>query len=143
MEITIRKMTANDAVSVKDLSWQLGYPLSIDETIQNIKAVITSADRVAFVAEYSGKIIGWIGASQAVMIEVKPHCEINGLVIDKDFHGKGIGRHLMEKVKEWAREKGNNKLSLHCNIKRTEAHQFYSHLGFKDLKQQTNFVMDI
>ena len=143
MEITIREMTVDDALSVKDLSWQLGYPLSIDETVQNIKAVVTSAERVAFVAEYNGKIVGWIGASQAVMIEVMPHCEINGLVIDKDFQGKSVGKFLIEKVKEWARKKGNKKLSLHCNVKRAEAHQFYFHIGFKDLKQQTNFVMEI
>jgi GNAT superfamily N-acetyltransferase len=143
MEIFIRKMSADDAESVKDLSDQLGYPLSIGEITQNIKAVLNSTDGIAFVAEYNDKIVGWIGASQAVMIEVVPHCEINGLVIDSDLHGKGIGKHLIKKVKEWARDKGNKKLSLHCNIKRTEAHQFYSHLGFKDLKKQTNFVMDI
>lgn len=143
MHVTIREMTMDDAKAVNQLSHQLGYPLAIEETIENIKTVISSKDHTAFVAETNHHVVGWIGASQAIMLEVMPHCEINGLVIDKDFHGNGIGKLLVERVKHWAKTKGNKKLSLHCNIKRNDAHTFYRHLGFKDLKQQTNFVIDL
>ena len=136
-------MTAKDAEAVNALSKQLGYPLSVEETVQNINAVLQTKDRTAFVAEYENKIVGWIGAAQALMIEVMPHCEINGLVIDEHYRGMGIGKLLIDKVKHWAKEKGNDKIGLHCNVKRTEAHLFYQHLGFTELKQQTNFVMKI
>ena len=143
MKIIIREITATDAEAVNMLSKQLGYPLSVGETVQNINAVLQTKDRTAFVAEYENKIVGWIGAAQALMIEVMPHCEINGLVIDEHHRGMGIGKLLIDKVKHWAKEKGNDKIGLHCNVKRTEAHLFYQHLGFTELKQQTNFVMKI
>ena len=143
MKITIREMTADDAKAVNTLSNQLGYPLSIEQTLQNIHSVLQSKDHRAFVAEYENKIVGWIGASQAIMIEVIPHCEINGLVINQDHRGMGIGKLLIDKVKEWAKEKNNNKIGLHCNVKRTEAHLFYEHLGFAEIKQQKNFVINI
>ena len=136
-------MTAKDATAVNTLSTQLGYPLSIEQTVQNITSVLQSKDHTAFVAEYENKIVGWIGASQAIMIEVMPHCEINGLVIDEHHRGRGIGKLLIDKVKLWARDKGNNKIGLHCNIKRTEAHKFYEHMGFAEIKQQKNFVIEI
>jgi len=136
-------MNLSDAKAVTALSHQLGYPLSVEETTQNISAVISNEERTAFVAEYNDRIVGWINASQAVMIEVMPYCEINGLVVDENFHAKGIGKLLIERIKQWAKEKGNNKLSLRCNVKRIEAHKFYSHIGFKDMKKQTNFVLDI
>lgn len=143
MKISIREMTANDAKAVNTLSEQLGYPLSIEQTLQNIKAVLQSQDHTAFVAEHENEIVGWIGASQAIMIEVMPHCEINGLVIDQDHRGMGIGKLLVDKVKQWAKEKNNSKIGLRCNVKRTEAHLFYAHLGFAEIKQQKNFVINI
>jgi GNAT superfamily N-acetyltransferase len=143
MKIIIRKMTVEDATAVNALSKQLGYPLSIEETVKNIDLVLQSKGHTAFVAECENKIVGWIGASQAIMIEVMPHCEINGLVINEHYQGIGIGKLLIDKVKHWAREKGNNKLGLHCNIKRTQAHKFYEHIGFAEIKQQKNFVMEI
>ena len=143
MKIIIREMAADDAKAVNTLSNQLGYPLSIEQTLQNIYAVLESKDHTAFVAEYENKIVGWIGSSQAIMIEVMPHCEINGLVIDQDHRGMGIGKLLIDKVKRWAMEKNNTKIGLHCNVKRTEAHLFYEHLGFTEIKQQKNFVMSI
>ena len=143
MKIVIRGMTANDAQAVNLLSKQLGYPLSVDQTLQNINAVLHGIDHTAFVAEYENKIVGWIGATQAIMIEVMPHCEINGLVIDQHHQGMGIGKSLIDKVKQWAKEKGNDKISLHCNVKRIEAHSFYQHLGFEEIKQQKNFVINI
>lgn len=143
MKIIVREMDVEDAEAVNTLSKQLGYPLSIEQTLQNIKAILQSKDHTAFVAEYENKIVGWIGAARATMIEVMPHCEINGLVIDEYHRGMGIGKSLVDKVKHWAKEKGNDKISLHCNVKRTEAHLFYEHLGFKELKQQKNFVINI
>ena len=136
-------MTTADAKAVNALSRQLGYPLSIEQTLQNINAVLQSKDHTAFIAEHENKIVGWIGASQAIMIEVMQYCEINGLVIDQDHRGTGIGKLLIDKVKQWAKENDNNKIGLRCNVKRTEAHLFYEHLGFTEIKQQKNFVISI
>ena len=143
MQIEVRQMKADDAGSVTLLSQQLGYPLLNQQILQNIDMVLKSKDHTAFVAAIENKIVGWIGAAQAIMIEVMPHCEINGLVIDENYRGKGIGKLLVERVKQWAKEKGNDKLSLRCNVKRIEAHLFYEHLGFKEVKQQKNFVINI
>jgi len=139
----IREMTAKDAGAINALSKQLGYPLSVEQTLQNINSVLQSRDHTAFVAENETMIVGWIGAAQVIMLEVMPHCEINGLVIDEHHRGMGIGKLLIDKVKHWAKEKGNDKIGLHCNVKRTEAHLFYEHLGFTELKQQRNYVINI
>ncbi len=139
----VRQMKADDVAAVNRLSHQLGYPLSIQQTLQNIHAVLKSKDHTAFVAVTQNKIVGWIGAAQTIMLEVMPHCEINGLVIDQNYRGKGIGKLLVEMVKQWAKEKGNDTLTLRCTIKRTEAHLFYERLGFKEIKQQINYVINM
>ena len=143
MNITIREMLPEDAIRVNLLSGQLGYPLSREQTLKNIQAVVRSKMHTAFVALDKNTIVGWIGAANAIMIEVMPLCEINGLVIDEQYRGKGVGKLLIERVTQWAKENGNDKLSLHCNIKRTDAHLFYEHMGFREIKQQKYFVINI
>lgn len=104
---------------------------------------LNSKKHIAFVALHENKIVGWIGAAQTIMIEVIPHCEINRLITDERYRGKGVGKLLIEKVKQWARENGNKVLSLHCNLTRTKAHLFYEHIGFKVIKEQKYFTIDI
>ena len=143
MRITVREMLVEDAEAVALLSGQLGYPLSKEQILINIENVMQSKMHTAFVALHEKNIVGWIGAAQAMMIEVMKHCEINGLVIDEQYRGKGIGKLLVEKVRQWAKVNGNDKLTLHCNTKRTEAHLFYEHMGFKEIKQQKYFELTL
>jgi hypothetical protein len=74
MEVTLREMTAEDAAAVNLLSAQLGYPLTVGQTLQNINAISQSKDHTAFAAVYDNKVVGWIGAAYTIMIEVMPHC---------------------------------------------------------------------
>jgi GNAT superfamily N-acetyltransferase len=143
MEIIIRQMKTEDAQSVNQLSEQLGYPLPIEETRKNISIVSSSKNDDAFVAVHQNKIVGWIGVSKAVLIEMIPYCEINGLVVDENYRGKGIGKLLIEKASQWGKEKGNDKLRLRCNVIRTQTHLFYQHLGFREIKQQKVFEINI
>jgi len=136
-------MCSQDADAVTTLSRQLGYPLSAEHILQNITAVLQSEDHDAFVAIYNSEVVGWIGLAQVIMIESVPFCEINGLVIDENHRGKGIGKLLVEKAKQWAKQNRNDTVRLRCNVKRTEAHKFYQHLGFKEIKLQTAFTLDL
>jgi len=141
MQIFIRQITPGDAAEVAALSHQLGYPSTTEQMFQNIKAVLATNDRDAYVAVLDDKIIGWIGVYYSVQLESPPYCEINGLVIDENFRGKGIGKMLIEKIKQWGKEKGTGKLRLHCNVKRKETHLFYQHLGFQEMKEQKVFEL--
>ncbi|HKB44037.1 MAG TPA: GNAT family N-acetyltransferase [Chitinophagaceae bacterium] len=143
MEISIRRISKEDAIAITTLSHQLGYTLPVEQTLQNINAVIENKDHDAFVAIHGKNIIGWIGVARSIQIEMLPYCEIRGLVVDDKFRKHGIGKMLIEKAKQWAKEKGNKKLRLRCNVIRTEAHLFYQHPGFKEIKQQKAFEMEI
>jgi len=143
MEISIRQMSPQDALAVTSLTKQLGYPLSSDQIVQNINVVLSNKDHDAFVALYGDKVVGWVGVAYSIQIENPPYCEVRGLVVDDQHRSHGIGKLLIEKAKRWAKEKGNDKLRLRCNVKRTEAHVFYQHVGFKETKQQKVFEMEI
>lgn len=143
MEIFIRSITEDDAVAVNALSQQLGYAMSLELTLSNIKAVISHKGHDAFVAVHKNKVIGWIGLAQAIQIESAPFCEIRGLIVDEKYRDQGIGKLLIEKAKQWSKENGNKTLRLRTNMKRKETHLFYQHIGFKETKEQKVFEMEI
>ncbi len=143
MNIIIRKVLPGDAEVITMLSIQLGYSISVEQTLQNINAVIKNNDYDAFVAVHENRVIGWIGVTYAIQIESSPGCEIRGLVVDDQYRKQGVGKLLIEKAKQWGKEKGNNKLRLRANAKRTEAHLFYQRLGFQETKQQKVFELDL
>jgi GNAT superfamily N-acetyltransferase len=143
MEISIRNIAEQDAEAINALSTQLGYTMPIEQTLANIRSVSGTHGHNAFVAIHENKIIGWIGAAVALQIESAPFCEIKGLIVDERYRGHGIGKLLIEQVKQWSKESGNKTLRLRCNTTRKEAHLFYHHLGFKEIKEQKVFEMKI
>lgn len=143
MEIFIRNIVPEDAEDIARLTAQLGYSLSVTETAQNIKAIREHKDHDAFVAIYEQHIVGWIGVFNAIQLESLPFCEIRGLVVDDQYRKMGIGNLLIEKAKQWCQDKGNKLLRLRCNVKRTETHLFYLHLGFVEKKEQKVFEIGL
>ena len=134
--ITIREVAAEDALEISMLSHQLGYSISEQQTLQNINALKRITHNEVFVAVYKEKLIGWTGLSYVTSLTSPPLCEIHGLIVNEQFRGRGIGKMLIEKAKEWSKNKGTNKLRLRCNIQRTEALLFYQKIGFIEVKQQ-------
>ena len=143
MEILTRKISIEDAESIAILSAQLGYNISLQETISNMNQVMGSTDNCAFVAIMEGKIIGWIHAFKSIRIETKPFIEIGGLVVDENYREKGVGKALVNIVKDWCSSQNNNSLRVRCNTKRLETHKFYSKLGFRETKEQKIFQVEI
>ena len=143
MDIFIRQISEKDVFPVAALCGQLGYNQSIEQTLENIKAVLSSKDHDGFVGVYGEEIIGWIGVCVAIQIESPACCEIRGLVVDDRYRNRGVGKMLVEKAKQWCREKGYKKLRLHCNMKRTQTHLFYQHLNFKVVKEQKVFEIEM
>ena len=55
---------------------------------------------------------------------------IRHLIIDKNHRQKGIGKKLMEKTIEYAKECNCYKVIIQSGIEREVAHKFYEKLGF-------------
>lgn len=144
MEILIQEIKTDDAEQVMMLSAQTGYEIDISRTTQNIKHVITNNDNEgAFVAVYDNKIIGWIHIAYVISIESAPFCEIRGIVVDKQHRRHNAGSLLVEKAKQWCGEKNCYKMRVRSNVKRINAHAFYTRIGFTEIKEQKVFEMNI
>ena len=67
---------------------------------------------------------------------------VENVVTDKEYRGQGLGRKVMEKAIEFARERNCYKVILQSASFRKEAHQFYKNLGF-DGESKKAFIMKL
>ena len=84
-------------------------------------------------------VAGWIHFFLHKVVESDLRVEIAGLVVDETCRGRGVGKALMSRAEEWAREQGCRAVSLRSNVVRQEAHGFYQGLGYTILKTQHAF----
>ncbi|MCF6406915.1 GNAT family N-acetyltransferase [Chitinophaga filiformis] len=137
--IYVRHVSVKDAAQVAALSAELGYPSTVKDTITYIQAIDKSICDVAYVAVNGETVLGWIHVLYTIRLESGPFCEIGGLVVARNAHGKGIGRLLVDKAKKWAAERNISTLRVRSNVIREGAHAFYIKNGFKEFKQQKVF----
>lgn len=127
-----------------ELARQLGYESSADEIAGRMAQMSGSPEHAVFVAESAdGKILGWIGLCILRMVEADARVEVSGLVVDERVRSQGIGRLLLGRGEQWAREKGCRQIGLRTNVIRERAHAFYERQGYKHTKTQRTYRKDL
>src|SRR5215211_9304895 len=61
MQISIRQIAPQDAAAVTSLAHQLGYPLPVEQILQNINSILAANDHDVYVAINDNQVVGWIG----------------------------------------------------------------------------------
>jgi GNAT superfamily N-acetyltransferase len=138
--VRTRRGTVRDAPQIAVLCQQLGYPASPDEIQRRLSQIAGEEQHALYVAEAAGgRVLGWTHGYVRHLVEVEPHVEIGGLVVDEDYRGSGIGRLLVEEVEHWAEARGCSTMRLRSNVDRKDAHRFYVNLGYEIVKRQLAF----
>jgi GNAT superfamily N-acetyltransferase len=143
MQMVIRELKLEDAAGVNRLSAQLGYSQSIENTSNQIERILSRNDHAAFVATTNNEVLGWIHSFQTLYLESVPFVEIGGLVIDEKHRSKGIGKALINRVKEWCLQQEIHQLRVRTQTKRFDAQRFYAAFGFNEIKEQKVYQLDI
>lgn len=144
-EITIRPALVVDAQLISNLAnkiWRQAYAsiLSEEQISFMLKeiyepAVLSSqiSNGVPFhIAEYDNKAYGFISAMPK---EKHPRIyRIEKLYILKEAQGLGIGKKLINRIEDLAKNKGSSTLELNVN-RNNPATKFYEKEGFKIIKE--------
>jgi GNAT superfamily N-acetyltransferase len=138
--VVVRQMQADDVAAVADLTSQLGYPSSESEIRRRYDFIKDRWDARLLVAQPGERrVIGWIHAQAAYLLEADPRAEIWGLVVAESARGTGAGRALVEAAEDWAVRLGLDTIAVRSNIVREHARGFYEHLGYSAVKTQHAF----
>jgi len=125
--ITIRSAVPADAPILSELLAQLGYPASVSEIPDRLRAIASFPAAAAFVATNRyAEVVGLVTAHLFPSIHDNgPVAWLTSLVVLEDARGAGIGSALVRHVERWAAEKGAKRLAVTSGIQRLTTHEFY------------------
>ena len=129
-----------DVKPVAELSAQLGYPVSEIELQDRFLRIAATNGNGIFVALNNAQtVIGWMHVHVVDRLEVGRYADIGGIVVAETMRGRGAGRALMLCAETWAREQGFDRVKLSSGAHRGEAHAFYEHIGYRNIRTSYRF----
>lgn len=148
-KIVIRKATGKDLDDVLRLNLDLfkkeykEYDKKLDlkwtydrKGKTYFKKRIAGKDGFVIIAESKGKIIGYLcGSARNCPYDyriIPKYAELENMIVDKEFRGKGIGEKLTKKFLEWCKLKKADCISVNASIQNEKGINFYRKMGFKD-----------
>jgi len=138
--ITIREARITDAPNLAPLAKQLGYDSTPEEVAARLPGIFADSEHIIFVAERKGgELAGYVDVFLFRTAASNVRVEIAGLVVEEKSRSRNIGRMLMARAEDWAREKGCSECGLRSNVVREGAHRFYENLGYRVNKTQKSF----
>jgi ribosomal protein S18 acetylase RimI-like enzyme len=138
--VEIRPADDRDIAVLARLAGELGYPSTPAQVRERFSKFKANPHQATFVAVAGdGAVIGWIQLAEARSIESDARADITGLVVDANYRSGGVGRQLVAKGEEWARQRGLAVIGVRSNIIRERTHVFYERLGYTVTKTQKAF----
>ncbi|GAG17006.1 unnamed protein product [marine sediment metagenome] len=138
---TIRPATEADIPRIQELYLQLHFTPpppdaprpSPEEYRRAFNQIYATPGYHFLVAEDSGVILGTavLVVLPGMVHGVSPFAVVEYVVVDEARRGTGVGRKLMEYIKEKAIKAGCYKIMLTSDNRRGEAHDFYRALGYE------------
>jgi diamine N-acetyltransferase len=105
-----------------------------------IEEVINDDSKSLFVAEVESKVVGFaecfvVKSSSFPVIRKREWVQLDNIAVKRDYQNHRLGSLLLDKVLEWAKNKGINRVELKVYSFNLKAVNFYAEKGFRDLNK--------
>ena len=131
-EITIRNATAADADSVYDFVCLLEDTMFDRELFRRYYLQNISTPGYYYILAVENNVpVGYLSCHGQLLLHHLGYVyEIQELYVDERCRGKGVGRMLIDHLKELIAGQDYDMLEVACGFKRPESHVFYEQVGF-------------
>ncbi|MFT8537824.1 GNAT family N-acetyltransferase [Bifidobacterium aquikefiri] len=139
--VKVREARSEDVMAIHELNLQaLNYDYPLDSTRDRLESILRKPNCVILVACHDGQVIGYVQGDILEASYTAPMVKIEALAVNADQRHLGVGRLLMRSVEQWARQQGVDDILLNSGEERTEAHRFYSAIGYERGKKEVHFT---
>ncbi|QKF81735.1 GNAT family N-acetyltransferase [Halarcobacter ebronensis] len=124
--IKIREASIDDAKALIPLLDSLGYENTEKFIKKRISQLLSNSNDALVVACDNEKIVGFISFCFMVQLGLEnDFCRITYFCVLEEYRSKKVGAMLESYVEDEAKKRNCNRIEVHCNERRKEAHRFY------------------
>lgn len=116
-------------------------PLNCSRKKSDIETIIENPNRELFIAEINSEIVGFVECFIAKshphpVIKEREWVQLDNIAVKNEYQNKKIGNLLLERAKEWAKEKNLNRIELTVYSFNTNTINFYEKKGFNEISKK-------
>ncbi|MGH3089144.1 MAG: GNAT family N-acetyltransferase [Rubrobacteraceae bacterium] len=108
-----------------------------EKTMRSFLADLSSSSHsFLFVAEVEGEVVGFISGELregSPTFHPRTWASVDDVFVDPEHRSLGIGRALLEDVKNWAAQRNADGVSLQVAAANERGRKFYRELGFREV----------
>ena len=131
--VEIREAKLADGPHLARLLAQLGYAGTQPYLQRRIAQQLSHLDALLLVAIADGEVAGFISMHIIAQLALAgDFCRISYLCVAEHMRGRGVGAMLERRAEQHARELGCDRIELHSNAHRHDAHRFYARIGYEE-----------
>ena len=142
----IRNIRVEDAPALEHIcKTALGHETTSAHLQHRIQEL--SHDPCYYIAVYEDdathQVLGFIQAEKYHLLYGDNGWNIIALAVSPKAQRQGIGKQLLTSLEDQAAKRGYTFIRLNSNMVRTDAHEFYHHLGYTCGKTQKRYIKPI
>ena len=131
--MSIRSARPGDGPAIEQLLDQLGYAGTGYFLPQKLDRMLADPAERLLVYETTAGVVAFISVHFIPQIAVAgDFARISYFSVADSVRGQGIGREMEEYVVMLAKERGCDRIEVHCHTRRADAHRFYFRQGYEE-----------
>lgn len=144
--ITIRPLRPSDIADImqlhRELGWNPAFQADGSTLKQRLEALITEESTLLLVAEFKGKVVGYIhGEIITYLLFAGREMLVSELFVMESARGQGVGKALLSLIETEAVQQKCFRISV-LNSRERESYKrgFYPSLGYEERSHTANFT---
>ncbi|MDR3602526.1 MAG: GNAT family N-acetyltransferase [Desulfosporosinus sp.] len=129
----IRNAKEDDWKRIKELLEQLGYSDTDSFLKAKILTLLGNPDEELLVYELGTEVVAVMSLHFIPQLALEgDFARISYFAVDGKMRSRGVGREIEEYCIQLAKDRKCDRVEVHCNSRRTDAHRFYFRQGFTE-----------
>lgn len=139
--ICIRRIKVSDYQAIYRLNCQLKYEYEEEKVCKRIMSLLESSSDIMLVAEYEGKVVGYVHGTPYETLYVDVLMNILAFVIDDAYDDdEVIADALLQEFEKQAKHFGFHGLRFVADKERILAQKFFAHHDFDSHRDLKHFI---